>query len=44
MAFVGIGGGVASLTHRDLGTILGLLEVEGLENLTFGVLDDVNSF
>jgi len=37
------GGGVVSLTCRVLGTIVGVLEVEGLTNLTFAILGVVTS-
>jgi len=37
------GGGVASLTCRVLDTIIGVLEIEGLINLTFVILGVVTS-
>ena len=43
LLFMGIGGGLASLTCRVMGTIIGELEVEGLTNLTFAVLGVVIS-
>jgi len=43
LPFAGTGGGVASRTCRVLGTIVGVLETEGLMNLTFGVLGVVAS-
>ena len=44
LPFMGTGGRVVSLTCRLLGTIIGVLEVEGLTNLTFAVLGVVTSF
>jgi len=43
MPSIGIGGGVVSLICRGLGAIIGLLEIEGLTNLTFRVLDVASS-
>jgi len=39
-----MGGGITSSTCRGLDTMLGVLEVEGLINLTFRVLGVVTSF
>ena len=41
--FIGPRGGVASMTYRGLGTIVGVLEAEGLTNLTFNILSLVAS-
>ena len=41
--FMGTGGGVASLTCRVLGAIIGVLEVKGLTNFTFIILGVVTS-
>jgi len=44
LLFAGTREGVASLTYKVLGTIVGVLEAEGLMNSAFGVLGAVISF